>query len=151
MPQDLALSENATEPISHFSSGYFEAGWRRASVVHKAVDWGYDVLVTDVDLVWFQSPYLYTQQFPEVLPCILPWLGMRPVSHAAGLVYSEKQDWLMEQASARGWGSACSPPFQHACCVAMPAGLTTRQASHPTPQGPCPRHRISRTHTQKCT
>ena len=32
------------------------------------MDWGYDVLVTDVDLVWFQSPYTYTEQFPEVAP-----------------------------------------------------------------------------------
>ena len=68
--QDLAKSENASEPISHFSSGYFEAGWRRAAVVRKAVDWGYNVLVTDVDLVWFQSPYIYTERFPEVKPAL---------------------------------------------------------------------------------
>ena len=64
--QDLATSENASEPLPHFSEGYLEAGWRRTLLVRKAVGWGYNVLVTDVDLVWFQHPYLYVDRFPEV-------------------------------------------------------------------------------------
>ena len=66
--QDFATSEGASEPLGHLTEGYLEAGWRRTLIVRKAVAWGYNVLVTDVDLVWFQHPYLYLDRFPEVQP-----------------------------------------------------------------------------------
>ena len=52
--------------ISFFSDEYLEAGWRRASIVAKAVQWGFNVLVTDVDIVWFKSPYSYISRLDEV-------------------------------------------------------------------------------------
>lgn len=54
------------EAIAFLSNEYLEAGWRRASLVAKAVRWGFNVLLTDVDIVWFQNPYSYISHFPEV-------------------------------------------------------------------------------------
>ncbi|KAK9804579.1 hypothetical protein WJX73_002017 [Symbiochloris irregularis] len=40
------------------------AGWRRLALVEKAVRWGFNVLVTDVDVVWFRNPYTYLEDVP---------------------------------------------------------------------------------------
>ena len=60
------IGSNINDAITFFSEEYFEAGWRRASVVAKAVAWGFNVLLTDVDIVWFQNPYSYLARVPEV-------------------------------------------------------------------------------------
>ena len=71
VPQDAygLLHEGGSmdgSPISHFSKEYLEAGWRRTSLVTKAVYWGFNVLVTDVDIIWFKNPYSYLNSFPLV-------------------------------------------------------------------------------------
>lgn len=50
---------NISSAITFFSDEYFEAGWRRTALAAKAVRWGFHLLITDVDIVWFQNPYKY--------------------------------------------------------------------------------------------
>ena len=57
------------DAITYFSDRYLEAGWRRVALMAKALQWGFNVLLTDVDVVWFQNPYAYIAQFPEVQLC----------------------------------------------------------------------------------
>ena len=63
---DTGNGSSINEAITFFSDEYFEAGWRRTALAAKAVRWGFNVLLTDVDIVWFQSPYSYLAGIEEV-------------------------------------------------------------------------------------
>ena len=131
--QDLAAGENASEPYAHFSEGYLDAGWRRTLVVRKAVSWGYNVLVTDVDLVWFKHPYLYIDRFPEVRMRTRRQLQCS-VQQAAAL---DRVQLCGQQAQASRWVAAglhtCSqPPL---CEKGADSKTGTPDASKSTLQG----------------
>ncbi len=38
---------------------YRAATWRKVTVVEKIVDWGFNVMHSDVDVVWFRDPLPY--------------------------------------------------------------------------------------------
>lgn len=38
---------------------YIEAVWRKVSVVERIVDWGFNVIMSDVDVVWLRDPLSY--------------------------------------------------------------------------------------------
>ncbi|KAG1654663.1 hypothetical protein FOA52_003820 [Chlamydomonas sp. UWO 241] len=50
---------NTNGEYKYGSDHYRQATWRKVTVVEKIVDWGFNVLHSDVDAVWFRDPLPY--------------------------------------------------------------------------------------------
>lgn len=49
-----------THTLPRYNSDHYRAAtWRKVTVVERIVDWGFNVLHSDVDVVWFQDPLPY--------------------------------------------------------------------------------------------
>ena len=46
-------------PLRYGDDHYRAATWRKVTVVEKIVDWGFNVMHSDVDVVWFRDPLPY--------------------------------------------------------------------------------------------
>ena len=47
-------------PFLRYGDDHYRAAtWRKVTVVEKIVDWGFNVMHSDVDVVWFRDPLPY--------------------------------------------------------------------------------------------
>lgn len=113
VPQDTHVSAQGPDnvingsAIQHASREYLQAGWRRLALVDRAVRWGFNVFVTDVDVVWFRNPYSYLARFPKVGLVRSCLMCLAALDLGCGLAFAAPTDYLTWFAAAASLRALC--------------------------------------------
>lgn len=125
--------------------------WSKVFVLAAVVDYGLDLVVSDVDVVWFRDPRSLISQHPDVGACLPARLCVHampactyplPVPCSLLRFAPMSERGLSRRYCRERWGGG-SAPLAWYCTVPHPPARLHRTA--PAPAGRCPAHHLCST------